>query len=270
MGGYAYIQDSVMKVALVPSEEHAHLLQAAPECSAVDEELALRLASDRWGSLTEARITPAMTNTRTPPRGPAAHAARGPQRRDSRTPQTGTPASAAPLTSGPLVDDGGEGVGRSEVQARFDILAVTFEERLKNFMQTQAETAAQLAQAKAAETAAFEAAQQEKMLALRQQQQAESGRLEAMLTRLGTVETQLSATQLSAEQAAAGLERMMTMLQMQQTLMARLCQSADDTQSQLRRLTEGADKQLTVAAPPDNTAVCPLALAIAAPTLPLG
>ncbi len=91
-----------------------------------------------------------------------------------------------------------------------------------------------------------------------------------MLTRLGTVETQLSATQLSAEQAAAGHERMMTMLQMQQTLMARLCQSADVTQSQLRRLTEVADKQLTVAAPADSNAACPRALAIAATTLPLG
>ena len=94
--------------------------------------------------------------------------------------------------------------------------------------------------------------------------------MEAMMTRLGTVETQLSATQLSAEQTAAGQDRMMDMLRMQQTLMARLCQSADETQSQLRRLSDGADRQLTVAAPADSTAVCPRALAKSALTLPTG
>ncbi len=93
--------------------------------------------------------------------------------------------------------------------------------------------------------------------------------MEAMLTRLGTVETQLSTTQLRAEQAAAGHDHMMAMLQMQQTLMARLCESADDTQQQLRRLAGGADK-LTGAALPDSTAVCPRALAISAPTTTQG
>ena len=156
------------------------------------------------------------------------------------------------------------------MQARFDILAVAFEERLKKLMQTQAETAAQAAQTKLAETAAHEAAQQATMQALRQQQQVEAGRMEAMLTRLGTVETQLSATQLSAEQAAAGQDRLMAMLQMQQTLMARLCDSADDTQHQLRRLSGGVDKQLTGAAPVDSTAVCPRAQAISAPSTTQG
>ena len=170
----------------------------------------------------------------------------------------------------PLVGEGGEGVGRSEVQARFDILAVAFEELLQKLMQTQAETAAQAAQAKLAETAAHEAAQQATMQALIQQQQVEAGRMEAMLTRLGTVETQLSATQHNAEQAAAGHDRMMAMLQMQQTLMARLCESADDTQKQLRRLAGRADKQLTGEAHADSTAVCPLAQAISAPTATQG
>ena len=89
--------------------------------------------------------------------------------------------------------------------------------------------------------------------------------MEAMLTRLGTVETQLSATQLSAEQAAAGHDRMMGMLQLQQTLMARLCESADDTQKQLRRLAGGVDKQLTGPAPADSSAMCPRAQASSAP-----
>ena len=187
-----------------------------------------------------------------------------------RAPQHGTPATDASLTLAPLVGEGGEGVGRSEVQARFDIFALAFEERLQKLMQTQAETAAQAAQAKLAETAAHEAAQQATMQALIQQQQVEAGRMEAMLTRLGTVETQLSATQLSAEQAAAGHDRLMAMLQMQQTLMARLCESADDTQKQLRRLAGGADKQLTGEAHAGSTAVCPLAQAISAPTTTQG
>ena len=263
MGGYAYIQDRVVKVALVPSEEHAHLLRDAPGCSAIDEELALRLTADRWGAPTEARTAPSTTNARTPPLGPAVHAARGNPRGGSRATQPGTPATAASITLAPIAGDGDEGVGRSEFQERFDILAVAFEERLHKLMQTQAETAAQVAEAKLAEKAAFEAAQQETIQALRQQQQVESERMAAMMTRLGTVETQLSATQVSAEQAAAGHDRMMGMLQM-------LCESADDTKLQLRRLSGGADKQLTDAAPADRRAVCPRALADPAPTSALG
>ena len=102
------------------------------------------------------------------------------------------------------------------MQARFDILAVAFEERFKKLMQTQTEAAAQTALAKAAETAVNEAAQQGAMHALRQQQQAESDRMEAMLTRLGSVETQLNATQQSTDLAAAGQSRLLTMLDMQQ------------------------------------------------------
>ncbi len=71
--------------------------------------------------------------------------------RGSRALQQGTHATKARLTLAPILDEGGEGVGRTEVQARFDILAVALEERLQKLMHTQAETAAQAARAKAAE-----------------------------------------------------------------------------------------------------------------------
>ena len=240
MGGFPYIKDNRVRVALVPAEEHAHLLRDARGCSKLSEEQALSLVADRWGAPTGAHQVGASA-------GSAHHEG------SSRLTQHRTHPRQAPVTLPPLFGESGEGVGRTEVQARFDILAVAFEERFKILTQTQAEAAAQTALAKAAETAVNEAAQQGAMHALRQQQQAESDRMEAMLTRLGSVETQLNATQQSTDLAAAGQSRLLTMLDMQQTLLARLCQSADDTQRQLRLLSGVADMPRIGASLTDST-----------------